>query len=138
MIKRIILAALVGVLVSGSVTAGQGKLYACITEDVRSLSDDGKLIKNEDTVRLYTEMTFPRFTYDAATGVLRYGSEDTTPLKMEIMMRGSKVNDIVAFRTFRGTGSSGVNVFRIRVWKPEMPFLYLHTTEVLTGRCRPM
>ena len=137
-IRQFLAAALVGVLVSGPAWADKGKLYTCVTEDVRELSDDGKLFKDGDTVRLYIERVFPRFTFDLATGVLRTGTGDSTPRKMEIIEKGSRVNDIVALRTYQGTDRSGLNVFSIRIWKPEMPFLFLHGGAVLTGRCRSM
>jgi hypothetical protein len=128
---RLILIATVFMLASGPVRS-QGSLYACVTNDAVILGNDGTLVRNAGT-KAFIEGWIPKITFDGTTGMLRRGKL-FPPTRLKILQG---VGDLVATQTFGGFGSDLIEL-RIRLSKPEMPFMYKNRYFVISGKCQKM
>ena len=80
---------------------------------------------------------YKTFTFDEMTGISRYGKSFISR-QMEVVQKGSVDNSAIGLYRYKGAGSSGADLFRIRTFEKEMPFLFLDTAIIYTGNCEVM
>ena len=132
---RLIIPAFVALLVSGPALTAEGRLFNCTVKDVQQLGNDGVLIRNKVTQR--DRDWYKTFTFDEMTGILRYGKSFFSR-QMEVVQKGSVDNSAIGLYRYKGAGSSRADLFRIKTFKKEMPFLFLDTDTIYTGNCEVM
>ena len=129
---KLFLLTIVLILVGGGVKAKAGNIYSCVTKDVQEIGPKGTLVRNK--IKVFYKKSFPTFVFDEVSGLLRKGSLD--PEKFQLIQKGSYENSSIGLLKYNGIAASGVEVFRIKTWEKEMPFLFLDGYIVFTGNCK--
>jgi hypothetical protein len=129
---RIIIAAFVALTLVGPVKADEGRLYQCSVKSITELGASGLMEENASTSG-WLKRTVETITFDEASGILRRGG---VTREMTLIQRGTQDNSTVGLYVYNGAGSGGADVFRIRTWKANMPFLFLDTDTLFTGYCK--
>ena len=126
--KRIILTALVGVLVSGQANS---TTYIC---DVKEAYD----FKNGEAVPSKSPgvQTWPKVVFDDVSGLFKYGKDDHwTEEKMTVTSKGSKYSSASGHYMHNDTIFSAIVVHS---WRNPIEFQWLGggNSDLLTGTCK--
>ena len=97
-----------------------------------SLSDLSPWTKDELTTGI-------EFSFDSTSGLLRthrQGAGQSQPMRFEVIQAGTQQNDLVAVSRRPCMAACPVDLFRVRVWRSPMTFVFVDSSgSVYTGRC---
>lgn len=143
--KRTILASIIGISVlamsslSHSVAqSASGLFYTCTVKSEYRLNDEG-LLQDTGWAEVYRELDRSNFTFDEASGLLRWPSVVDGALEFRITQRSSDIHSTLAILPNGGPNAVGryPHLLEIRPWvnHEAKPFRWVNESRILTGTC---
>jgi len=127
--KHFILAALVGVLVSGPASS---TTFICDTKGAYDIKN-GEVVPSKTK---YSDLiAWPKVVFDDVSGLFKYGKKDRwTEEKMVVTQKGSKSGSASGHYMHNGAIFSAINVYS---WKIPIEFQWLGggNSALMTGTC---
>lgn len=128
--RKILGAAVALGLTAALIAPAHARLLRCTVEDAREVVDGTLEPTKISEISIGHEMFF-----DEAEN--RLTLPGGISWFFDRIQDGSADNDLVALRVYQGPANAAVMTWRIRVWEPDLPFLFVYGAEVQSGQCKP-
>lgn len=114
-----------------SLRAQHQDVFACDLHSWVSVSNDGRLTKDEDPLGV---QLWRRFTIDTVSGLLRFAADPGNTGRWEVVQRPSSSGDFVALLD----PAVPRHILYIRTWKKPITFMAVDFDSVFSGTCQPV
>lgn len=111
-------------------SANAASLYECAAVNRAIMTPDGLEIQPSPD---FWVQGMKQIIFDAESGLFRQSPSQIEATQFDVLDSGSVGGGFDAIATWEG----GRTVFRIRVWKEGMPFVYYRGADYIAGHCHP-